>query len=401
MNRQINIHIQDKAGWTKEFNGSRELLSFLENESSYWKEQYESIDGNRAHIHHYIGCFSEIDNAITEIKQWSENNDMDDGTLMNNTQVKINQIVYRWLWSGHPYSDLFVRCNKQHGKEAANAFINFVIEKKVENLQIHNHFFGVLAGYEFLNQDSDILKRRKTETASIDRLRGRLQKTTSEIINEVVGLKDDFNSWGEETRQKWADLLERSSGEHSGQQSKHGKEFASYMKDRKAKIQELENIYQEKLRMEKPAEYWNKAANKFSWHGYFWTALLMVSLANGIYFLYEFYTGWFEAKEIMKLQLDTVQGIVLFGTLLAVYAFLIRVLSRLAFSAFHLMRDAEEREQLTYLYLSLINDKKIDEKSRDIILQALFSRSETGLLTGESAPTMPGVGMSEIISLKK
>ena len=99
--------------------------------------------------------------------------------------------------------------------------------------------------------------------------------------------------------------------------------------------------------------------------------------------------------------MNTVQGIVIFATLLAVYGILIRVLSRLTFSAFHLMRDAEEREQLTYLYLSLINEKKIDEKSRDIILQALFSRSETGLLSGESAPTMPGVGMSEIVNPKQ
>ena len=65
------------------------------------------------------------------------------------------------------------------------------------------------------------------------------------------------------------------------------------------------------------------------------------------------------------------------------------------------MRDAEEREQLTYLYLSLNNEKKIDEKSRDIILQALFSRSETGLLTGDSAPAMPGVGVSEIANPKQ
>ena len=32
-----------------------------------------------------------------------------------------------------------------------------------------------------------------------------------------------------------------------------------------------------------------------------------------------------------------------------------------------------------------------------LILQALFSRSETGLLTADSAPTMPGIGMSELM----
>lgn len=123
--------------------------------------------------------------------------------------------------------------------------------------------------------------------------------------------------------------------------------------------------------------------------------LLMVFLVSGAIYLSNFFADWLRGQEL-QVQLDTIQGIVIFGSSLAVYAFLIRILSRLVFSAFHLMRDAEEREQLTYLYLSLINEKKIDEESRDIILQALFSRSETGLLTGESASTMPRLGMNDI-----
>ena len=140
--------------------------------------------------------------------------------------------------------------------------------------------------------------------------------------------------------------------------------------------------------MEKPANYWKQAARKFRWNGIFWSFLLIGSLAIGLYYLIGFYTDWLKGQEI-KVQLDTVSGIVIFGTVLAVYAFLVRTFSRLTFSTFHLMRDAEEREQLTYLYLSLINEGNIDEKSRNIILQSLFSRSETGLLAGDSGPTMP------------
>ena len=64
----------------------------------------------------------------------------------------------------------------------------------------------------------------------------------------------------------------------------------------------------------------------------------------------------------------------------------------MAFSSFHLMRDSEEREQLTYLYLSLSEETSVEEGSRNIILQALFSRTETGLLAQEHGPSMPGVG---------
>ena len=349
MNRQINVHITDHAGWEKECNGSRELLSFLENEASFWEEQHKSIDSERVNIHHYIESFADINSVISSIKEWNEDNSMDDGALAFNTQNLIHHIGQRWIWSGHSYIDVFVGCNRQHGNDAADAFIKFVINRQVGNLQDHNQFSGILAAYEFLNQSSDIPKRRKVEKASIERLRRRLEKNTSTLINEVEDFKKEFNSWGSETQQEWAELLEKSSGEHSNQQSEHRDEFASYMKDCESKIEALENTYQEKLRMEKPAKYWNKAAKKFRLEGVLFAGVLIISLLLGAEYLSNFFTEWLKGQEL-QVQLDSLQGIVIFGTFIAVFAFLIRVLSRLTFSAFHLMRDAEEREQLTYLF---------------------------------------------------
>jgi hypothetical protein len=65
------------------------------------------------------------------------------------------------------------------------------------------------------------------------------------------------------------------------------------------------------------------------------------------------------------------------------------MLAKMTFSSFHLQRDAEEREQLAYVYLALVNESKADDESQKIILQSLFSRAETGLLSGENGPTMP------------
>lgn len=115
-----------------------------------------------------------------------------------------------------------------------------------------------------------------------------------------------------------------------------------------------------------------------------------MAIVLGLVYFREFFVTWLQGKEI-GVQLTTVQGVILFGTFVAVYAYLLRVLSKLVFSAFHLMRDAEEREQLTYLYLSLSKEAEVDKESRDIILQALFSRTETGLLSSDSGPTMPVV----------
>ena len=326
MDRQINVEIKDRAGWTKEFSELTELLSFLENEVSFWKKAREAINKRGKQIHELIECFPRIDGAVTDIKRFHGDSNLNDSQFNEAVRNILSRLSDNWLCSSNSCSDIFIDCNRQHGMQAANALINFIADRKIESLH-YDHFVGILAAYEFVYQDSEVLNR-------------------------------------------------------------------------KAKIQELEDIYQEKLRMAKPAKYWKNAAKKFRLEGIACASLLVISLVLGVGYLSNFYTDWLTGQEL-KVQLNTVQGIVIFATLLAVYGILIRVLSRLTFSAFHLMRDAEEREQLTYLYLSLINEKKIDEKSRDIILQALFSRSETGLLTGESAPTMPSVGMSEIVNPKQ
>ena len=399
LDRQINVEIRDVTGESWRFKGLRSLMRFLRKEARYWKNQYESINVNDNQIHEYISCYSNIEQSISNFKSWSQN-DWDDNTLGNEINGNLQNMQGVWLYSDRPSSNVFVECNRKHGEIAADTFINFIRGNDIGYIDSNEKFLGIMVAYEFLHQDSDILKRRKAEKASIGHLRNSFEATTSELINEVEGFKKDFNSWGDETRQKWADLLGETKQEHSDQMLKRVNEFVSFKVDSENKIQEMENTYQEKLRMEKPAKYWNKAAKKFRLEGFFFAAFLIISLVLGAEYLSNFFTEWLQGKQL-QVQLDSLQGIVIFGTFIAVFAFLIRVLSRLTFSAFHLMRDAEEREQLTYLYLSLINEKKIDEESRDLILQALFSRSETGLLTGESGPTMPGVGMSEIINLKK
>ena len=89
---------------------------------------------------------------------------------------------------------------------------------------------------------------------------------------------------------------------------------------------------------------------------------------------------------------DKIKGIkwsIILVTIVSLLAFSIKILSKLTFSSFHLSRDAEEREQLTHFYLALKKDTAIEPEERQLILQSLFSRADTGLLKDDSSPTMP------------
>ena len=68
------------------------------------------------------------------------------------------------------------------------------------------------------------------------------------------------------------------------------------------------------------------------------------------------------------------------------------------FSSYHLARDAEERHTLTFFYLALTKDTEVKDDDRKLILQSLFSRSDTGLLKEDSSPTMPSDTISKIVT---
>jgi hypothetical protein len=82
----------------------------------------------------------------------------------------------------------------------------------------------------------------------------------------------------------------------------------------------------------------------------------------------------------------------------SVLVYLLRIFVKLALSSFHLSKDAAERVTLTYLFLSLTKDSTISDAERSIVFQALFSRSDTGLLKGDSSPSYPSEGLISLIT---
>ena len=354
MNRRISVELRDAANEDFTYNDTKQLLEFLNKESVFWantKNRMDGVDDNE--IHKYINssdsrfkpCISKIQELYKQ--RSSRARDISDQI----TEILRDHLGNHWLWSKHDYTAPFIKINSDMGAQTADAFINLVI-------------------------------------------------SLGSLKNEFKTFKSKFESWGDATKQNWDDLLNKSSQEHSDQVKSHGKAFEKFLGDSASDLNDLKKKYEEDLRYSPSVKYWQDAAKKYKTQGERWVGGLTVSLVAGLICFTILFDTWLEGHAI-GVQLDTVQGVILFGTVLAIFAFLVRTFSRLTFSSFHLMRDAGERELLTHLYLSLINEKKMDESSRDIILQALFSRTETGLLTGDSSPTMPNLSVEAIKSAMK
>ena len=161
-----------------------------------------------------------------------------------------------------------------------------------------------------------------------------------------------------------------------------------FFKEKELRATELEKLYGEKLRLSAPAQYWQETNASYSKKGKWWlgasiaTAILTVAtLLCVLIFLPDLFSAESHIFDIIK-------NSAIVTVIASVLIYVMRLFVKLAMSSFHLSRDANERDKLVNFYLSLINEKAVTEKERAIIINALFSRSDTGLLTGESAPVM-------------
>ena len=403
MKRIISVTINDVTNKQFKFDNLTSLYSFAKKESEYWisaSEHYKNPNNN----HVYLNSGPYFKSLVTLIDGWKDNlKDWDDTQINSQINVSqrtlLNNIRGNWLWSGHAYVDVFLGINKKYSAEGAKSFFSFVENGNTNITNKKEGFIGSLLAYEFELQGSDLTKRRNSEKVSLEHLRNTMEETNRALTGEIDELKDNFVNWDSDCRSEWRSWVEKIHSEYSteklSQKSSHDaqlkiyeKEFDEYFNECKNRIIELEDTYQEKLRLEKPAAYWSNSASKYGRHGALWVIALTASILLGLAYSYNFFDAWLKGQET-AVKLNTLQGAVIFGSILAIYAFLVKTLAKLVFSSFHLMRDSEEREQLTYLYLSLNFEGELDNSSREIILNALFSRSETGLLSGDSSPTLP------------
>ena len=167
-----------------------------------------------------------------------------------------------------------------------------------------------------------------------------------------------------------------------------------------ARLVDMEKVYREKLRLEAPAEYWAKLKTSYSIKGYVWfgvsglfaasiIALLLIVLIKDI-IIFSPESNWIE----------NLKNSAIITIIASIGIYILRLTTKMALSSHHLADDARERENLSYFYLSLIEKGAVTDKERALVLNALFSRSDTGLLKGEATPSMPS-NVSDMIDIIK
>jgi len=371
LSQQIN-------GWEKFDN--------LPNEFIQSKNHFTQL---RNQLEQFYNSYSTQDNEQNLNSYWNN--------LRNQLIQNSNYFVY-----DNPITDFLIKLQNDYPNSFLSAYYYFIGQYRISN---KNDLIGSILAYEYdLQKDSDILKRRKSEKSSFSKikldLRNQLKESETQLTEHLTNsdkkyakyvekldtLKDEKdNSFG-----KWFNGNEENKGVtdifkdwFEGNEEKQGVS---------KKIEELENTYKEKLKLSEPANYWETRAKSLKKQGWFAFAALIIFVGIVVWSLGELlwnvpdqiYSSFFGEDKSAAIRWS-----IIYVTFISFMAFAVRAITKVMFSSFHLARDCEERYTLTYFYLSLLKDTKVEESDRKLIMQSLFSRAETGLLKDDSGPKMP------------
>ncbi|MDA9554842.1 DUF6161 domain-containing protein [Pelobium sp.] len=234
-----------------------------------------------------------------------------------------------------------------------------------------DNFIGILLAYEFiLKDDSHIAERKNAERSSIKKIRSDFYNYLKESQTELVEHLDEVNKTTKDFSINIDLLKEEKEKLFQDWFEESGQEFKSLIDNSEKSISDLETTYTQLLALKAPADYWKQRAiklNKEGWKALYWLIGLVAFSCVTLYLLL-----WLTPEGMLlsfiKGQASAIKWSIIYITFISFLAFGIRALNKVAFSSFHLSRDAEEREQLTYVYLAMIKDASVDEKDRHLIM---------------------------------
>jgi hypothetical protein len=347
-------------------------------EIDYWKTFTEGKSKNMR------DQFTEISSHLRRALQYEENN-IEQAKYELNQAYRLQNSQYKLIWSttsaAKKIKELY-----DINFTLADGFISYTLNEQVNNLTDMNSFRGALEAYKIISDTCP----DETVKFKFDTINERTSLFHSELDELTSIIEANKVNHGDEIEKLNIKISEMNELTENWMHEKNS-EIEIFHKQKSEQFEKLEKAYKEGILIQEPAEHWKELTEKYLKEGDKWrkwvigtSLILIIILLSLIYNLPEYMD-----VSLKTFSLVSLKGTLLIATIVSIGAYLIRIFVRLSLSSYHLSRDANERYQLTAFYLSLLESDGISENERNTVITSLFSRSETGLLNGESGPTLP------------
>lgn len=377
------------------FTGLYNIFRFFHDQLLNWK--LESLDNSN---NVFDNSFSFFSIAIVQLESFVEERIINEVVSEENFDYYFQQIESNYL---NPDKDVFpydatevsfLKSLNEKNKVLVEPAYNYFIDGTF-NSNSKINIQGYILAYEFQNKENSVLfNNRESEKRNLSKMRADLANIKDSYENEVNLFQNSVKKDYQDYRTAQDDYISKSRKILADWLLLKKNNFNTLFNSSKDDITTLKDQYGTLLQLQEPVQYWNTRAtelNKKANHILFWIGGASTIMIFAVYMLL-----WFTPEGLLESlfggdKSKAIRWSFVFVIFISIFFVVIRALLKFMFSNFHLARDAEEREKLTYLYISLLSKGDVSEEERKIVFQALFSRSDTGLLKEDSSPTMPGV----------
>lgn len=210
----------------------------------------------------------------------------------------------------------------------------------------------------------EFLGSRAAEERTIDEITQPLSRRIEELNTECTSSTADY-------RAEFAELRKEIDAFKSG--------IDDWRKEKSDEVKALENLYDQKLQIKKPKDYWDSEAKRLHNKARSWTVATVITafslLVGGA-------VGFFYLNSI-PIENPLLSRSFVAIAVISFMVYVMRIMIKIALSSEHLAHAYEQKASLTYFYLALASEEtsgQLNDQERLIVFQSLFSQIDSGLV---------------------
>ncbi|MBB6670237.1 DUF6161 domain-containing protein [Cohnella nanjingensis] len=375
---------------TRSYKTIDKFQEFIIKEKEFWQSVNSEV-GSR---------FQSIEDQINNAIRYAESNNMSQAQSCASQALSLaQQNSWPTVYSKTAAAQ-FIKKQIQTNSARGDAAIYYLLRGQMPSSNSIDYFKGYVDAYIFEESARSFKEAAATHETTLTELHTDYQNKLNALDGDYHIITTSWNTEFNNAVTAWEVGVENFKGTTTEWRDTIEKETRDKLDRTLRELEQIRKTYTEKLRLEGPATYWkelekeyNESGNRWRWWAVGSTAIFVVILTV-ILLIHpdsQFITNG-------ALDVNSLRNALAFTIITSICIYLTTLFVKLSVSSYHLARDAKERYQLTHVYLSLLNESAVNEVERITVLQSIFSRSDTGLLKGDSGPTIPD-SLTQIIKL--
>lgn len=381
-----------------DFNQQEELFTFDELEKviksnlEYWKTVSEKVQNN------YFSRWANWSNKVASTREYFTN--LEELDLSN-----INNYLYSYLSSSRELreQDKFVYILSIHSPidkdpkiRQIRSFVSFYtqetsgdnFDEAIENfihLYKNNNYIGNKFSSSYSYQFYPALYLLRKNFSNI-------RENISDFeANIIAPLTTKLHEISDDSDRQFSEITAFTENKHNEIQEQFNEKVSElndfqtslneWQKEKYDKLSDLEETYKNKLSLEAPEQLWNERAIEHRKQARNWTIVLIVSVFFLLLASVKLVNAMHAYSTNVVKEIPFISESFILISVISFFIYIIRVLIKIVMSNHHLATEYKQKAALTRFYQSLTYaGTDIAKEERLIIVNALFSRVETGLV---------------------